>query len=1232
MARFLLICALLLTGMSVYAQTTLSGKVTDAKTGEALFAANVVLLKNGTIVTGAETDFDGNFSMAGLDPGTYDIRCTYTAMSEKLTTGYPVKAGKSNILDIQMESSVLNTVIISGYRNPPIDLDNTTVNKALTGKEVAAMPTKNLESVASAAAGVGQADEGRGITVRGSRDDGNLYMVDGVRVGAGSLPPAQDVEQLEIITGGLPAAMGDASGGIISVTTKSGASKFTGGAELETSQYLDAFGYNLVGVNLAGPIVKNKDKEAIVSFRLSGQYRTRLDDGPYANGFTKAKDGVIADLKENPATLIGVTNIIASDKLVRIPIVNSRARELTADKLENVKANPNARDTRYDINGKVDFKLSKQMDFVLGGNYWNEAAKEVDNDRNLLNFDRNGNRATNNLRVWGRLRHRLDAEKKEKNAVNSIENVFYTLQGGYTVQNDKYNDAVHGDNLFNYGYIGNFDIRYDYGTQSDAAGNITQKPYTATLYNYTPNQNFMGNSTLINANKIYSDFFIPGEANGLTMENFAAYNGFVSDNFKFTYFDPASAQGVHSMGIGYNSVQKRQRNTAEVRIDGSFDFLPTRNRNNVHSIQMGLLYEQRDEHRWSMAPRGLYQLASQLVNKQLTGGFDNTIRTSVLVGGTSFNILDPSYIAENHTNFDKKLRESLGMAEQSRDFINVNGLSPDQLKLSMFSADELGANRASGLSYYGYDYLGNPLSGNVKFDDFFTAKDANGNFTRPIAAFTPNYAVGYIQDKFKLEDIIFRVGLRVDRYDASTKTLIDPFNLYDGHTYRAEEYAQEKKYQRPANIGENFIVYADPNASYNADNPDGAVKAYRNGEQWYTREGTAVNDPSLIFGNTGKATPAFRSTFTSESRIQGKDFEVNKTFSTYSPQIIVSPRLSFSFPISKTAGFFAHYDVLVQRPPSNNISNPLDYYYFENRTPDPNTRLPNSNLKPQRTIDYEVGFQQMVSKTAAIKLQAYYKEMRDMIQERVFAKAYPNRYTSYSNIDFGTVKGLTFTFDQRTINNLQFNMAYTLQFADGTGSSSTSSRGITLPEGRINRSIFPLSYDERHKIVLSADYHYPTGKSYEGPVVFGYKIFEDAGINLLTSFTSGRPFTQEEVPGEWSGSVKIGSIAGSRLPWNNVVNLRLDKNFTLSKNPKSPLSLNVYFRVQNLLDTRNVLNVYSVTGSPYNDGYLATNRGNGQAEASGNPAAYTLVYNTIMLNPDYFSLPRRMFLGAQFFF
>jgi hypothetical protein len=1228
MARFLLICTLLLAGMTAFAQTSLSGKVTDAKTGEAQYLANVVLMKGGKVITGAETDFDGNYSMAGLDPGTYDVKCSFAGLADNLITGFTIGRDKANSLNIAMESTQLDVVVIKTHKNALINLEQN--GKQLTSKEVAAMPTKNLTSIVASTAGVGQSDEGQDLTVRGSRGDGNEVIIDGVR--GGTLPPAQDVEQLEITTGGLPAAMGDVSGGIISVTTKGGTAKFTGGAEVETSQGLDAFGYNLAAVNFAGPILRNKAKDPLISFRVSGQYRQRKDDNPSAIGITKVKDAVLEDLKTTPYVVTGQVQDVARN--ISLPIVQSRASFLTANDLENVKARVNAADSRYDINTKFDFKISKQMDVVVGGNYWNEGERVEDSDRNLINYDRNGNHTSNNFRVWGRFRHRLDAEKKDKKESSLIENVLYTIQAGYTTRNDKNSDPVHGDNLFNYGYIGKFDKRYERGFvefSNNGVDTAFQTRFQPILYGYSTSADYNGNATLAAANQPYANLVTEGTASKLVSDDFPSQNGFIKDQFKFTYFDPTTGTGQGILGVGtdYNRFQKEQKNTTEIRIDGNFDILPTRSKTNVHSIQLGLLYEQRDERKWSINPNALWRRAQALTNTQLLGDFDlSSIKDSVhSATGFAVDIHNPLYVDSLQSTFDYNLRKSLGLSGNNTDFVNVDGLNPSQLRLDMFSADELSNGRggSTSLSYYGYDYLGNAAPANTKFEDYFTAKDARGNYTRPVAAFSPTYTVGYIQDKFKLADIIFRVGMRVDRYDANTKVLRDPFNFVDGDTYHAKEYAEKFKFTKPANIGDDFVVYSDANTS----GGEGSVTAYRKGEQWYSKTGQAVNDPAGIFQGSIQAVPAFKNAFSKGFDIQSPSFDPAKTFTDYVPQLNVSPRLSFSFPISDKAGFFAHYDVLVQRPPSNGNATALDYFYFESIVAGQG-RFNNPNLKPQRTIDYEVGFQQEVSKSSAIKMQVYYKEMRDMIQERQYAKAFPKTYLSYSNIDFGTVKGFTFSYDQRRTNNLQFGLAYTLQFADGTGSSVTSSR--SLPEGTINRSIFALSYDERHKIVLTADYHFPRGREYDGPTLFGYKIFEDAGINILSSFTSGRPYTQELTPDTWSGNVKVGSLSGSRYPWNNVVNLRLDKNFELSKKKDHPLTLNVYFRVQNLLDTRNILQVYSVTGSPYNDGYLTSTLGAGARDNSVNPQSYALLYNSIMLNPDYFSLPRRMFVGAQFSF
>ena len=75
--------------------------------------------------------------------------------------------------------------------------------------------------------------------------------------------------------------------------------------------------------------------------------------------------------------------------------------------------------------------------------------------------------------------------------------------------------------------------------------------------------------------------------------------------------------------------------------------------------------------------------------------------------------------------------------------------------------------------------------------------------------------------------------------------------------------------------------------------------------------------------------------------------------------------------------FFAHYDILTQRPSSSSRMNPYDFLYLASRAGD----IQNPNLKMERTIDYEVGFKQP-NERSALQISAFYKNLKDMVSAR----------------------------------------------------------------------------------------------------------------------------------------------------------------------------------------------------------------------------------------------------------
>ena len=347
------------------------------------------------------------------------------------------------------------------------------------------------------------------------------------------------------------------------------------------------------------------------------------------------------------------------------------------------------------------------------------------------------------------------------------------------------------------------------------------------------------------------------------------------------------------------------------------------------------------------------------------------------------------------------------------------------------------------------------------------------------------------------------------------------------------------------------------------------------------------------------------------------------------------PRIAFSFPISDEAQFFAHYDVLTQRPPQSNRLEPVDYLFMADRV---GALLNNPNLKSEKTVDYELGFAKTLSLRSALKISVFYKELRDMIQVVNVLGAYPAQYLSYGNIDFGTVKGMSVNFDLRRTNNISMTANYTLQFADGTGSSASSGQSL-VNTGQPNlRSTIPLAFDQRHALSASVDYHYGSGKDYDGPVWFGKNIFANAGANMVLSAGSGTPYskqaniTQEAADGINDRSTLQGSLNGSRLPWQFRISAKINKEFEIKWSDKKSSNVNVYVQIQNLLDAKNIISVYRATGNPDDDGYLSSSAAQNSIDAQNSPDAFRYLYSLAVNNPNNYSLPRMVRAGLSFQF
>lgn len=1216
---------MLLCAGATFTQTLLTGKVSDEQ-GETLIGATVKVLKGTDFVRGAITDYNGEYRIP-VDPGNYDVEVSYTGYQAQKVTAVRVIVNTINTLDFTLVAgNVLTEVVVSEFKVPLIEQDKTQGGQTLTSEQIRNLPTRSVNAIVATTAGTSSIDGGA-INIKGSRSNATNYYIDGIRV-SGTPPPVQDIEQLQVITGGLGAEYGDVTGGVISIVTKGPASEYHGSVEIENSNGLDPYGWLLGTANVSGPLLKRKAKDGrpertIIGFRLSGQYLKQKDDDPPALPVYRVKgDGVNLDnlYSEDPnvvnaemAKLNDPDNILgrlqAYPLIQRPNVLNSRAELYTQDSVDALKSNPFEDRQDIDVTAKLDFRLTDNMDFSVTGTYKNVENQFTPGGWQLLNSHNNPTNYNNRYRGIARFRHRLGSNEGPPSSSRvAISNVTYTLQFGFERGFGETYDPRHKDRIFDYGYIGRFKYNFRPVTGTNQAGDIVH------VDNFEDFTGFEQGSVITNPGLLRYNLF----ANNEDINTFLALNGRVTSIYDDIW------SGMHTnVNLVYNSYAKSEQDIITGMANASFDL--RLGRTGTHNIQFGLMTEQRVDRNWSIAPSGIWLLMSQVTNNHFNG-----LDTSKIVGKYWDEIVSP-IIGDSITQyanatinledfkFYRSVRNLLG--KNLDEYVNPNELSPEQLSLGMFSPRELTDRNLIG--YYGYDYTGNKLANDVTFNEFFTSTDADGIRNFPVAPLRPLYQGAYLKDKFIFNKMIFSLGLRVERFDLNSKVMKDPYSLYE--VMNASDFfaTVPGSGSKPNTIGDDYKVYIESAANTQ-------VKAFRNGDTWYRADGTEAPDGNVIFGG-GVVVPYLKDTVSGDD-ILDRRYDPNTSFEDYTPQVNWMPRLAFSFPISDDANFFAHYDILVQRPPSNWEVTPLDYIYFyvPGRTPGNN-----ANLKPERVVDYEVGFQQRLNQNSALKFSAYYREMRDMIQARtILYVPVIGRYDTYGNIDFGTVKGFTVQYDLRRIQNAELRLAYTLQFADGTGSNANSQAGLTQ-RGNI-RTLFPLSFDERHNIQAIFDYRYDSGKRYNGPRIGGVDILANFGANLQLSAASGRPYTARSRPERFGGSGTLGAFNGSRLPWRVNLDVRLDKTFVFDKSGQKPLSLNVYLRVSNLLNQKNVLGVYPVTGSAYDDGYLATAEGQsvlrGVEEQGRDVQAYLASYSWVLLNPDRFTLPRRIYVGAALAF
>jgi len=360
----------------------------------------------------------------------------------------------------------------------------------------------------------------------------------------------------------------------------------------------------------------------------------------------------------------------------------------------------------------------------------------------------------------------------------------------------------------------------------------------------------------------------------------------------------------------------------------------------------------------------------------------------------------------------------------------------------------------------------------------------------------------------------------------------------------------------------------------------------------------------------------------------------------------VSPRLGFSFPVNERTVFYMQYGKFIQMPQlidQFNSSSEYNRWYAGSGNAD--LTPIGSGLDPTRTTSYEIGFRQQISSVAAFDIAGFYRNVKGQVQiERILPEASTGLppFSILSNGDFATTKGFELSMTLRRINRLQAQLSYTLTQAEGTGSSSNAAVGAVEQDAPRPTTINPLDFNQVHRGSIIADYRF--GRNDGGP------ILQNLGVNALFTFNSGHPYTfaQSDVGqvNAYDAGVSymndtrsrraLEAVGGSTTPFNYNFDLRVDKSFTVTQG----LGATLYMRVNNLFNTRNVINVYNTTGNAEDDGFIFNeNVPQRNAFVNANGEEYLDVYEAInikngqsywdQLGLQLWGHPRQIFFGLK---
>jgi hypothetical protein len=267
---------------------SLQGAIKDPS-GALVQGAKVTIVNVDTQLTrNDESSSSGAYQFQALTPGLYKLSVDAKGFA-RYEQRVQVTVGSALEVNVTLSLGTTGTTIeVLAEGAATVNVLNQEVSSVVTSRELTQLPTLtrnpyDLVATASNAqqdsqAGVGDG-RGAGYSLNGQRSASTSILLDGAEnvdlftASVGQQVPLDSMQEFRVVSNGMTAEYGRASGGVVNVATKSGTNDFHGSAyefnrvsALASNTYNNAadgvakarFARNQFGFSIGGPAIKNK--------------------------------------------------------------------------------------------------------------------------------------------------------------------------------------------------------------------------------------------------------------------------------------------------------------------------------------------------------------------------------------------------------------------------------------------------------------------------------------------------------------------------------------------------------------------------------------------------------------------------------------------------------------------------------------------------------------------------------------------------------------------------------------------------------------------------------------------------------------------------------------------------------------------------------------------------------------------------------------------------------------